>query len=70
MTKRQPTFQVDNCEPQGSRIHLGFWTLEDGAERLSRNVGKELALAQKGAVLIYFVAKAWNLAFQVFNSST
>jgi hypothetical protein len=38
----------------------------DGTE-MSQNVGKELSLAQKGAVLIYFVAEAWNLASQVLN---
>ena len=37
--------------------NFGFLTLEDGTDRLSRNVGKELQLhaAQKSAVLIYFV---------------
>jgi hypothetical protein len=51
---------------------LGYYTansgnslpiLEDGAEGLYRNVGfttKGCVIAQKGAVLIYFAAEAWN----------
>jgi len=44
---------------------LGFLTMEDGTDRLCRNVGKELTttrcvIAQKSAVLIYFAAEACN----------
>jgi hypothetical protein len=35
---------VSRYHIQGSRIRLGFLTLEDGADSLSRNVGKELRL--------------------------
>jgi hypothetical protein len=47
---------------QGSRI-LGFWTIEDRTDRLSRNVGRELTttrrvIGQKSAVLVYFAAEA------------
>jgi hypothetical protein len=45
---------------QGSK---GFLTLEDGTDRLSRNISKELItthciIARKSAVLIYFTAEA------------
>jgi hypothetical protein len=56
-----PTFG-DNLSVPPSGVALG-----DGTDRLSPNAGRELplhasSLAQKGAVLIYFAAEAWNLA--------
>ena len=44
---------------------LDFYTLEDGSDRLSQNVRKEVPLiccviSQKSADLIYFMAEAWN----------
>jgi hypothetical protein len=40
-----PTFrETYRFHIQGPRIKKGFMTLEDGTDRLSRNVGKELPL--------------------------
>jgi hypothetical protein len=43
---------------KGQKSLLGFLTLEDGTDKLSRNVGNTNVITQKNAVLIYFTANA------------
>jgi len=62
---------MDAAQTQLKPVQQNRLTLEDGTDRLSRNVGTKLPFypmsnPKKCADLIYMAAEAWNLAPSMF----